>query len=1022
MHNMIPVLPKEEISPVLKNYIEALKRVGFKGDIQVDLGARIACSMDNSIYQVVPECVLYPKDKQDILYAFQVGNQDTFKALKFSPRGGGTGTNGQSLSPGIIIDCSRYMNQILEVNSEQKWVKVEPAVVLDQLNESVKNTGLFFAPNLSPSNRATLGGMVNTDACGKGSRLYGRTSQHILEIEFICVDGSEIKTQQISFEILEKKLAQQNKEGEIYRVTNDVITQNAEEIENRFPKLARFMTGYNLAKVIDQENKTFNLNYLLSGSEGTLVYVVGLKLNLVEIPKFKSLFALQYPTFKGALRAAKDLLEHHPAAVETIDDNILALAREDEIFNKVAHMIIEPEGKKAGAINLVEVISDSQDDLLAQEKAITEKLKVLIQADKLNAYYHTNKPNEIAELWNLRKKGVGLLGNMKGDNKPIPFMEDTAVPPENLADYIVELRQLLDSYHLRYGMFGHVDVGCLHMRPALDMSTESHQKLVPVLTSQVNELVRKYGGVYWSEHGKGFRSEYVQQYFGDKLYAGLAEIKQTFDKDNRLNPGKIVVPKGSKEQLVKVDGPYKGYVDTKIDKRVRQKYAGAFNCNGNAACLNYDYNDVICPSAKLSRNWVYSPKGRSGLVREWLHQLSNKNYIGVLTTGEPEFGHQIKSWFKKSEEQKNDYSHEVYESMEKCLGCKACASSCPVKVDIPTMRSQFLSQYHTRYARPSKDYFIAMVEKIAHYQSYLPTASNYINQLKPVQWMMSKFVGLTDLPKLSTNKFNKSLAALNAPKFDIHKLKNLSDSEKSKSVCLVQDAFNSYYESDVMLDTYDLLTKLGFTVYVLPFRENGKALHTKGFLRHFIALARENTSFYNRIAEAGITLIGIEPSMTLCYRDEYVKTLGSEVKFKVQLVNEWLAQNLDGISLDIQKPESGSFDLYPHCSEKALALESTNAWQKIFNHFGMQTKIAKTGCCGMAGTYGHETKHIEGSKKLYDMSWKEAIRNSELGNKAMVTGFSCRCQVKRMENTCVKHPVTVLKNNFETLNSCSAKS
>ncbi|MDC0536001.1 BBE domain-containing protein, partial [Francisellaceae bacterium] len=639
------------------------------------------------------------------------------------------------------------------------------------------------------------------------------------------------------------------------------------------------------------------------------------------------------------------------------------------------------------------------------------KLKVLISEDKLNAFFHTSNSNEIAELWNLRKKGVGLLGNMKGDNKPIPFMEDTAVPPENLADYIVDLRKLLDSYDLKYGMFGHVDVGCLHMRPALDMSTESHQKLIPVLTKQVNELVRKYGGVYWSEHGKGFRSEYVQQYFGDKLYDGLAEIKQTFDPNNRLNPGKIVVPKGSKDQLVKVDGPYKGYVDTKVDKRVRQKYAGAFNCNGNAACLNYDYNDVICPSAKLSRNWVYSPKGRSGLLREWLHQLSNKKYIGILASGEPEFGHQIKSWFKRSNEQKNDYSHEVYESMEKCLGCKACASSCPVKVDIPTMRSHFLSQYHTRYRRPVKDYFIAMVEKIAHYQSYVPTASNTINQLQPVRWVMDKFVGLKDLPRLSTKRLNKSLITFNAPKFDIQTIKNLSDSDKAKSVCLIQDAFNGYYQSEVMIDTYELLTNLGFNVYVLPFRENGKALHTKGFIKHFTNLARENTVFYNRIAEIGLPIIGIEPSMTLCYRDEYVKTLGAQVKFHVQLINEWLAENLDKIDKQQFKSNGLNFDLYPHCSERALALESNKAWQKIFSHFGIQTKVAKTGCCGMAGTYGHESKHVEGSKKLYDMSWKESINNSNSGDNAIVTGFSCRCQVKRMEGKQVNHPVTVLNSS-----------
>ncbi|MFT6835354.1 MAG: FAD/FMN-containing dehydrogenase, partial [Francisellaceae bacterium] len=411
---MLPILPKNNQSHLLQKFISQLKSNGFLGDAHDDLGSLVSVSTDNSIYQVTPELVLYPKNKSDILKIFKLGNINEFKCLKFSPRGGGTGTNGQSLSAGIIIDCSRFMNNIIEFNQQEKWITVQPAVVLDQLNEHIQKSKLFFAPNLSPSNRATLGGMVNTDACGKGSRIYGKTSQHILEIDFITVCGSEITSKKINFKDLEEKINQQDKEGEIYRATNSIISNNLDEIDKQFPKIARFMTGYNLAKVIDSKNKTFNINYLLSGSEGTLVYVVGLKLNLVNVPKYKSLFALQYPTFEGALRSAKALLDHHPAAVETVDDNILTLAKEDEIYNSVRHMIVEPDNKKTGAINLVEIISDTAEGLIQQEEEIKLKLDQLIINDLLNAYYHTNQSSEINALWNLRKKGVGLLGNMKG--------------------------------------------------------------------------------------------------------------------------------------------------------------------------------------------------------------------------------------------------------------------------------------------------------------------------------------------------------------------------------------------------------------------------------------------------------------------------------------------------------------------------------------------------------------------------------------------------------------------------------
>ncbi|QUE31985.1 FAD-binding and (Fe-S)-binding domain-containing protein [Francisella philomiragia] len=993
----LPVLNKTNaLNALINAFAEELRGKGFEGDIHSDYASRISSSMDNSVYFVVPELVVFPCNKNDVNRIFALASKKEYQELKFSPRGGGTGTSGHSLCAGVIVDTSRYMNNILEVDFDNEYVKVEPGVVLDQLNDTLADSEYFFAPNLSPSNRATLGGMVNTDACGKGSRIYGRTSAHVLELECTLVNGQKFSTKKIKLSDLnENKL--NDIEKNIYSTVVEQIIDKYELIEEKFPKLSRYLTGYNLAKTYNKKDNTVNLSYLISGSEGTLAFVTELKLKLTKKPKFKALFAISYSSFDDALRAARDLLSSNPSAIETIDNNIIEIAKGDEVYHKIKYMLEKGRNStNVAAVNLVEFIADSQHELDNMTSRLERKL-----LEKQAVFHFTESQTDMDSLWELRKKGVGLLGAMKGDRKPIPFIEDTTVAPEKLADYIKELTVLLDSYGVKYGMFGHVDVGCLHVRPALDMSSAEDSQKVKQITQKVSDLVKKYGGVLCGEHGHGYRSEYIKEYFGQELYDSLGHIKKVFDPHNQLNPGKITVPTGSKDKLVKVDGPFRGYSDEQVPKEMREQFSGAYNCNGNSQCLNYNLDTVICPSAKASRNWLYSPKGRSAVLREWLNQLSAAGYSTkdkVYNTG-----------FDKLEEYPDDFSHQVYDSLDKCLGCKACVSGCPIKVDIPTMKSQFLYHYHSKYKRPGLDYFVKFSESLLSINLYMPKIYNDIFNTQFVRAGLTNLVGFADTPIISSLNLRSELKKRGAPEFNLEEMISLSTEQKKKTVCIVQDIFTSLYDTHIVLTLYDFLTALGFRVYFAPFKVNGKPSHVKGFLKYFKKQAMKATKLYNQIAETKVEMIGVDPAMTLVYRDEYKKICGDKVRFKVKLIQEWLTTKLDTLPT-MRKMLDKEFNLFNHCTEKSLSAVSIEQWQKIFKHFGVETKIAKVGCCGMSGSFGHETKHIDTSKHIYNLSWKDKIKESGIRS-VIATGFSCRCQVKRMEGHTIKHPIEILELN-----------
>ncbi len=917
---MIPQISQAPgVVQLVLNFLQELEQQGFTGDTATSYADRLTMSTDNSIYQLLPDAVVFPRSTADVALIARLAAQERYSSLIFTPRGGGTGTNGQALNQGIIVDMSRHMNRIIEINPEEGWVRVEAGVIKDQLNQYLKPFGYFFAPELSTSNRATLGGMINTDASGQGSLVYGKTSDHVLGLRAVLLGGDILDTQPLPVELAETLGKSNTTIGRIYNTVYQRCRQQRQLIIDNFPKLNRFLTGYDLRHVFNDEMTEFDLTRILTGSEGTLAFITE--------------------------------------------------ARLDELI----------ASQQAGVIGWQ----------VCSELAGVERI------------------------YAMRKKAVGLLGNAKGAAKPIPFAEDTCVPPEHLADYIAEFRALLDSHGLSYGMFGHVDAGVLHVRPALDMCDPQQEILMKQISDDVVALTAKYGGLLWGEHGKGFRAEYSPAFFGEELFAELRKVKAAFDPHNRLNPGKICPPEGLDAPMMKVDAVKRGTFDRQIPIAVRQQWRGAMECNGNGLCFNFDVRSPMCPSMKITQNRIHSPKGRATLVREWLRLLADRGVDPLKLEQElPESGVSLRtliartrnSWHANKGEY--DFSHEVKEAMSGCLACKACSTQCPIKIDVPEFRSRFLQLYHTRYLRPLRDHLVATVESYAPLMARAPKTFNFFINQPLVRKLSEKHIGMVDLPLLSVPSLQQQMVGHRSANMTLEQLEALNAEQKARTVLVVQDPFTSYYDAQVVADFVRLVEKLGFQPVLLPFSPNGKAQHIKGFLNRFAKTAKKTADFLNRMAKLGMPMVGVDPALVLCYRDEYKLALGEERgEFNVLLANEWLASALDSQPVATVSGESWYF--FGHCTEVTALPGAPAQWAAIFARFGAKLENVSVGCCGMAGTYGHEAKDHKNSLGIYELSWHQAMQRLPR-NRCLATGYSCRSQVKRVEGTGVRHPVQAL--------------
>jgi (R)-2-hydroxyglutarate dehydrogenase len=1007
---VIPRLdPRSSVDPRVVEFVAALKGAGFEGDIRTDYATRLSAATDNSIYQVLPAAVVFPRSTGDVALALKLVDEPRFHTVALTARGGGTGTNGQSLTTGVVVDLSRHMAKIVALDLDGGSVTVQPGVVLDDLNRVLEPHGVYFAANLSPSNRATLGGMIATDASGEGSRVHGKTSEHVLDVEVVLRGGVVHRTARVQGPELDVLCGEAGLVGQAHKLAREIATVSRDEIASRFPKLRRFMTGYNLARMAAADGSSVDLAQLVAGSEGSLGVVTEARLRLTPVARHHALLVLRYGSFDACLAGAEWLLATDPTSVETLDEMVLTLARADVIYDQVREFLVDAASDQTRAINLLEY--SGNDEAVVKAKVDALLAEIARRQGTLGAphgYSLTWTPSERQSLWNLRKKGVGLLGNAPGPRKPVPFVEDTVVPPERLQAYVREYRALLDAEGLRYAMYGHVDVGCLHVRPALDMKDPEDEARVRRITDAVTALVTRYGGLLWGEHGKGFRSELVPHHFGPVLYPQLQRIKALFDPRNQLNPGKVATAASTRQVLARVDGPTRGALDRQIARADQEALGTVIHCNGNGQCFDTSTDGIMCPSSKISRDRIHSPKGRATLMREWLRLLGRTGIVATQALGK----HGRLPWLARlwqrvfHASRSADFSHEVYDAMSGCLACKACATQCPVRVDVPDFRAQFLELYHRRYARPLGDYFTALLERLLPWMAAVPRLANWLLSSAFGRWSTERIAGIVDAPLIDRDSAALRLARHGIPVLPLAALEQLPKTDRV--VVVLQDAFTTFYEPGVLEASCQLLRALGFEPHVLPYFENGKALHIKGFLREFGRVVTRNVDHLRKVAKLGFPIVGIEPAVVLTYRDEYPKQLEGDAGFRVWLLQEFLAERLPPVPAIRPGTVAPRFRLLSHCTEQALVTKSPAQWAKVFDALGVPLEIVKAGCCGMCGVYGHEAAHKRDSLGIFDLSWRGKLGAAPEPGRALATGHSCRTQVERTMGFTPQHPAQAL--------------
>ena len=959
------LIPQESTTPEVHRFLKDIGNSNFRGTISTDEATRTIASTDNSIWQTNPQAVIAPRGRTCVEALLSTLGKDVHRGVSITPRGAGTGTAGQSLTNSIVLDCKKNLHCIHDVDVEAKQVRVDCGVVLQTVNRELAHHGLMIGPTIATASRATIGGMIGNDSAGKGSLVYGKMSDCVVELETVLPGG----------EVWRSKVLQKNgldAIGGVVGVLHEQVRLACETarpyFKEHWPNLKRFVSGYNLKMAWD--GTTFDLNRILCGSEGTLGITTSALLQCVEIPKNQKLLILCFADFDSALRCGAAIAKYRPTAIETVDDLVLQAAREDASWSQVSTLLSNAKDD-AKAMLFVEFSGDNVN-------RIHEAL------DEVNA---THKPllgtihqdmDEIELAWAFRSRSVGLLSSMKGTSTPVPFVEDCAVPPERLADFIQAFRSLLNDHDLRSGMFGHVDAGVIHVRPALNMQDTADREKVHQVGEQVASLVQSFGGILWGEHGKGFRSEFGPTVFGNEIWTQMCAVKAAFDPHDQFNPNKVATSNPS-GPLASMHQTTRGERDEHAQKL--PVLDGAFKCDGNSECQDASFQTAMCPTYRVTGDPTHSPRGRADVLRHWNGRL------GETSIGEKgSFLRRLCNSMGGS-----DYSHNVREALDGCLACKACASDCPLHIDIPTMRSQFYNRYYGRYLRPISDFAWLNMERC------LPLLSTRIGRCFTSPRISTLF-GISDPPKIARETLAAGL-----------KRRGFHTTEPSKidgpylSVVLLQDSFTSFYRPSIFMAMIDILFSLPLDFAILPLRQCGKALHVRGSLGAFKNVARRNVDWLLPLQESGIPIIGIDPAATLLWRDEYPRMLGvDEPPIRVMLPQEWLIDQ-DLSSIDAH----GSWRLFPHCIEQALAKESGGQWKQIFDSIGIDLSIMRTSCCGMGGIFGHQRKYRNQSMKTWDMHW--APLKPDPSN-SMTTGFSCHSQAKRASNISLLHPLEIISS------------
>jgi FAD/FMN-containing dehydrogenase/Fe-S oxidoreductase len=939
----------------------------IEGEVRFDTISRALYSTDASIYQIQPLGVVIVRNRQDIVRALEICHR--FRC-PLTLRGGGTSQGGQSIGHGVQVDISKYYNRVLEVNAEERWVRVEPGIVLDELNTQLAALGLRFAPDISTASRATIGGMMANNSSGARSVLYGKTIDHVLEQIVALSDGSLVHFREMPRSDVPTG---DTMEATCYRTVLRLASEHASEIDRRYPKILRRVGGYNLDEFTDPA-KPVNLAKIMVGSEGTLGIVLEAKLGLVPLPKAKAVMVIPFSDLLESLSAAPVILRHKPSAVEVMDKAILDNTRQNEALDRIRNKFIE--GDPASTL-CVEFYADRKEDLPPRLKALEEDLR----SRKLGYAYHSEiDPAAQARIWSLREAALGLSMAMKEDAKSISFVEDTAVAPEKLRDYIDRFLGIVRSHETTAGIYAHASVGCLHVRPVINLKTEQGIRKFEAIAHEVADLVLEFGGALSGEHGDGFvRSPFMRQMFGPVLYEAFREIKRTFDPLGILNPGKIVDAPPLTSNLRFGAGYQTPNPPSWFDFSEYGGIGGAVEmCSGVGACRK-KLSGTMCPSYMATHEESASTRGRANVLR-----LAMAGRLGESGLGDDG----------------------VYDVLDLCLECRACKSECPVGVDMAAFKSEFLADYWRRHGTPLRARALGNIHKLSVWGSRFAPLSNWISGSSPVRWLNEKLLDIDH---------RRSLPAWKHETFARWLVRNpRRDAAASKSVVLFNDTFTNHYDPEIGIAALKILERGGCRVEVVRPGCCGRPLISQGLLGEARSQAANLVNALFPIASRGEKILFCEPSCLSAVKEDAPSLLRGEQQQKARTVAKacLLFEEFAG-QLDLPlRAGPKKILLHGHCHQKSMGL--LPATMSLLSRIPSATVVdLDAGCCGMAGSFGYIRKHYDVSQAIANRRLLPAVKTMNAGEELVAPGTSCRHQVAELHGAKAIHPAVLISRLLE---------
>jgi FAD/FMN-containing dehydrogenase/Fe-S oxidoreductase len=955
----------------------------LEGEFFTDETTRILYATDASAYREMPQAVAVPKSVNDLKKLISFARENRTSLI---PRTAGTSLAGQVVGKGIIVDVSKYFTKILEFNQEENWVRVQPGVVRDELNLFLKPYGLLFGPETSTANRAMIGGMVGNNSCGSNSVVYGSTREHVLEIKALLSDGSESSFQSMGLDEFHKKCEGSTLESSIYKTTRSMLGnyENQIGIRREFPRpsIERRNTGYALDILLDSAPFTagqpdFNFCKLIAGSEGTLALITEIKLNLIPLPPVETgLLCVHFNSIDESLRANLIALRYKPSASELIDHYILECTKDNIEQNKNRFFV---QGDP-GAILVIEFKKDNRAEIENIVAGLIDELK----AAGLGYYFPLLFGEDTNKIWSLRKAGLGLLGNMPGDYKPVPVIEDTAVDVHDLPAYITEFNQLLKKHGLHSVHYAHAGSGEIHLRPIINLKTEEGNRMFRTIATEIAQLVKKYQGSLSGEHGDGrLRGEFIKQMVGEHNYELFKEIKKNWDPENIFNPNKIVDTPPMDTMLRYTPGQKTPVFKTIFRYYNQDVLQHAEQCNGSGDCRKTKLSGgTMCPSFMATKNEKDTTRARANILREFL----------------------------TNSEKLNRFDHEeIYEVMDLCLSCKGCKSECPSNVDVAKLKAEFLQQYYDVHGVPFRSRLIANFTRSARLGSIAPSIYNFL--------VTNDFTGKI-IKRISGFATDRTMPTLGKQTLRKWWLKNSAGNKTAYAgkVYLFCDEFTNYNDTDTGIKGIRLLEKLGYEVVIPKHLESGRAWLSKGLLREAKKIANQNISLLKDLVSRENPLLGIEPSAILTFRDEYVdladENLFEEAKAlskNVFLIDEFIANEIRAGRIDnkLFSKEARLIKLHGHCQQKALSSVSHSvAMLSLPENYRVET--IPSGCCGMAGSFGYEKEHYKLSMQIGELVLLPAVREQPESVIIAAPGTSCRHQIKDGCGKKALHPVEVL--------------